>query len=202
MPDYTIVAGPNGAGKSTYSGRLSEPGSLIFDADKINAIKEREYPDTPPESIQTMLTVEYWEMEEAAINDGINLTVESNLQNNFLIERAGHLKSKGFTTNLIFMLLPSIDESIERVNSRVGQKGHFVDFESIKYNFENSLEMLKNHHAKFDNVQVINSFFQGTKSKLQLLLTIHNNTISYISENTPFWAKPIIDELVQNLSIN
>jgi predicted ABC-type ATPase len=100
------------------------------------------------------------------------------------------------------MLLPGINESIERVNSRVGQKGHFVDFESIKYNFENSLEMLKNHHTKFDNVQVINSFFQETDSKLQLLLTINGNKISYINENIPSWARPTIDELVQNLSIN
>ena len=93
MPDYTIVAGPNGAGKSTYSGQLSELGALIFDADKIKAIKEKEYPDIPDESIQTMLTVEYWEIEEHAVTKGANLTVESNLQNNFLIERASHLKS-------------------------------------------------------------------------------------------------------------
>jgi predicted ABC-type ATPase len=202
MPDYTIVADPNGAGKSTYSSKLSEAGALIFDADKIKAIKEREYPDIPTESIHTMLTVEYWEMEEIATTRGENLTVESNLQNNFLIERASHLKSKGFTTNLIFMLLPDINESIERVNSRVGQKGHFVDLESIKYNFENSLEMLKKHFDKFDNGQVINSFFQGNNSKLQVLLIINNNKASYINQNLPDWAKPTIDELVKNLTIN
>jgi predicted ABC-type ATPase len=41
MPDYTIIAGPNGAGKSTFSTILSSADALIFDADKVKAIKEK-----------------------------------------------------------------------------------------------------------------------------------------------------------------
>ncbi|MDP9078614.1 MAG: hypothetical protein M3O71_14375 [Bacteroidota bacterium] len=63
MPDYIIIAGPNGAGKSLFSRILSEPGSLIFDADKVKAMKEKEYPDLPDESIEMMITSAYWNAE-------------------------------------------------------------------------------------------------------------------------------------------
>ena len=46
MPGYTVIAGPNGAGKSTFSTVLSSSGALIFDADKVKAIKEKQYPDS------------------------------------------------------------------------------------------------------------------------------------------------------------
>jgi len=44
--------------------------------------------------------------------------------------------------------------------------------------------------------------FQGNNSKLQALLIINNNKASYINQNLPDWAKPTIDELVKNLTIN
>lgn len=36
-PQFLIIAGPNGAGKSTFSNKLSEPGAVIFDVDKVIA---------------------------------------------------------------------------------------------------------------------------------------------------------------------
>ena len=67
MPEYAIIAGPNGAGKSTFSSGLSEPGTLIFDADKVKARLWKEWPDLPVESIETMITTQYWNIEDEAI---------------------------------------------------------------------------------------------------------------------------------------
>lgn len=75
MPDFTIIAGPNGAGKSTFSRQLSTPGSLIFDADKVKTIREKQYPDVPIESIEIMIDSAYWEAEEIAIEEKKDLTV-------------------------------------------------------------------------------------------------------------------------------
>jgi predicted ABC-type ATPase len=52
MPDFSIIAGPNGAGKSTFSKVISADNAIIFDADKIKAIKAKQYPDVPAESMQ------------------------------------------------------------------------------------------------------------------------------------------------------
>lgn len=202
MPDYTIVAGPNGAGKSTFSVRMSEPGSLIFDADKVKASKLEQWPDIPIESIEMMITTEYWNIEDQAIEENKSLTVESNLRDDFLIKRLSFFKSKGYSTNLIFMLLPSVKASSDRVTLRVAGKGHYVDLDSIKYNFEYSLKMLKEHFNKFDNVRLLDS---SSKEKLtipSLLLTIQKSKVTFINPNIPQWAKPTIDELLENITPN
>jgi len=86
VPDYRIIAGPNGAGKSTFSAILSSSDALIFDADKVKAVKEKQYPDLPDESIEMMITSAYWEAEDFAVEHKKDLTVETNLRNDFLIK--------------------------------------------------------------------------------------------------------------------
>jgi len=202
MPAFTIIAGPNGAGKSSYSHKMSSPASLIFDADKIKAIKEKQYPDVPVQSIEMMIDSAYWEAEQIALDEKKDLTVETNLRNDFLINRSIYFRDKGYSTNLIFMLLPDVETSAERVNLRVDKKGHFVDIDSIKYNFEYSLKMLKQHFKKFDSLYLFDSSLNSDLSIPDPLLKLKNNHISFIEPNAPFWAKPILDELVQNLTAN
>ena len=200
MPDFTIITGPNGAGKSSFSQLLSEHGTFIFDADKVKAIKERQYPDVPAKSIEMMITSAYWEAEDNAIGQNKNLTVESNLRDDFLIKRPDRFKDKGYKVNLIFMLLPDVETSYDRVNLRTYQKGHFVDIESIKYNFEYSLKMLIQHFNKFDLLRLFDSS-QGDKIILpKTLLKLDNNTISFIDSNAPLWATPVLDEITQKIT--
>ena len=200
MPDYTIIAGPNGAGKSTFSNILSSEGAIIFDADKVKAIREKQYPDVPGQSIEMMIDSAYWEAEEIALDGKKDLTVETNLRNDFLVDRAAYFRDKGYTTNLIYMLLPDIETSTERVNIRVAENGHFIDAESIKYNFEQGLINLNKYFSKFSNLKIVTSSLKDNVYILKTLLTIKNNHISFIEPNAPAWAKPILDELVQNLT--
>ncbi|HEY2581693.1 MAG TPA: zeta toxin family protein [Mucilaginibacter sp.] len=202
MPDYTVIAGPNGAGKSTYSSVLSSQSALIFDADKVKAAKEKQYPDVPEESIEMMITSAYWETEEIAIAEKKDLTVESNLRDDFLINRISFFKNKGYTTNLIYLLLPDIETSTDRVAVRIAQKGHFIDPQSIKYNFEQGLVTLKKHFSKFDNLKIVDSSLDSNLSFLKTLLTIKNNNVIFIEANSPSWAKPILDEIIQKSPTN
>ena len=202
MPDFIIIAGPNGAGKSSFSRLLSTPGAIIFDADIVKAIKEKQYPDLPDESIEMMITSAYWEAEENAIERKKDLTVETNLRNNFLIDRSAYFKDKGYSVKLFFMLLPNVKTSMDRVNLRVDQKGHFVDKQSIVYNFEQSLIMLKQHFNKFDALLLFDSSMYSDLSNPNPLLILKNNTVSFIDENAPPWTKPTIDEILQKLTTN
>ena len=199
MPDYTIIAGPNGAGKSTFSAILSSADALVFDADKVKAIKEKEYPDLPDESIEMMITSAYWEAEDIAIAEKKDLTVETNLRNEFLINRLSFFKSKGYTTNLIYMLLPDVATSTERVALRIAQKGHFIDSGSIKYNFEQGLVMLKKHFNMFDTLEITESSLNNDLAFPKRLLMLKNNNVHFIEPNAPIWGKPILDEIVQKL---
>jgi predicted ABC-type ATPase len=200
MPDYTIIAGPNGAGKSTFSAILSSADALVFDADKVKAIKEKEYPDLPDENIEMMITSAYWEAEDIAIAEKKDLTVETNLRNEFLINRLSFFKSKGYTTNLIYMLLPDVATSTERVALRIAQKGHFIDSGSIKYNFEQGLVMLKKHFNMFDTLEITESSLNNDLAFPKRLLMLKNNNVHFIEPNAPIWGKPILDEIVQKLT--
>jgi len=202
VPEYIIIAGPNGAGKSTFSADLSSPDALIFDADKVKAIKEKQYPDLPADSIEMMISSAYWNAEDLAVEEQKDLTVETNLRDDFLINRLSFFKSRGYTTNLIYMLLPDIPTSTDRVALRVSQKGHYIDPESIKYNFEQGLVMLIKNFNKFDNFLLVASSLETTPSIPKRLLSITNGSIYYIEPNPPSWAKPILDEITQNLPTN
>lgn len=149
-----------------------------------------------------MIDSAYWEAEEIAIDGKIDLTVETNLRNDFLINRSEYFKDKGYTTNLIYMLLPDVETSTERVNLRVAQKGHFIDSESIKYNFEQGLITLKGHFKKFDNFTMLSSDLKAGAYILKRLIVIKHNNISFIDPDMPVWAKPIIDELAEKLAAN
>lgn len=142
MQQFTVIAGPNGAGKSTFSARMSKANALIFDPDLEKYKIERQYPDISDEAIEAALTRKYNNFELKAISAKKHLTVETNLRNEFLAERAALFKEIGYQTRLVFMLLPDVASSMDRVNLRVKQKGHFVDVESIRLNFEKSLENL------------------------------------------------------------
>jgi predicted ABC-type ATPase len=202
MPEYTVVAGPNGVGKSTFSKIFSADDAIIFDPDKVKAIKERQYPDIPLESIETMITTEYWNAEDASSEKNQDLTVETNLRNNFLIDRLPFFKRRGYTTNLIYMILPNVKLSIDRVGLRAAQKGHYIDPESIEYNFNQGIGMLKQHFQKFDNFLLVDGSVDKQLALPKRLLQINNQQISYVNADTPSWATPLIDEIILKLNSN
>jgi predicted ABC-type ATPase len=149
-----------------------------------------------------MIDSAYWEAEELAIESKRDLTVETNLRDDFLIDRAIYLKSKGYRINLIFILLPDVYTSIDRVNLRVDLHEHYVDMESVKYNFEHGLEMLRQHFNKFDTLILIDASLKDFFSIPKPLLICKYHTVDFVDKDPPSWAKPILDEIVQKLTTN
>lgn len=193
-----VIAGPNGAGKSTFSDRLSHPDAIIFDPDKEKKIIERAYPDISDEALENAVTQRYQNEEFRALSAQKNLTVETNLRNEYLAERAEYFKTKGYRTKMIFMLLPTLGASMDRVNQRVSLKGHFVDQESIRYNFEKSKENLLKVAKRFDEVMLTCAAFDyGIKSIPEPLLLISEGKVEIQSPHIPNWASPIVNDTIK-----
>ena len=198
MPQFLVVAGPNGAGKSTFSARFSRPGALVFDPDEQKYKIEKQYPDISLEALESEVTRKYNIFEAKALASHLHLTVESNLRNDFLSERAEFFHQNGYETRMIYMLLPDVKTSMDRVNLRVKQKGHFVDAESIRTNFEKGLENLIKTATCFDQLMILsaaNTAFEKTQP--QLLLTVKNGTITQKSEKIPLWCVAAINNIEQ-----
>ena len=204
MPAFTVIAGPNGAGKSSYSKALSPKKAVIFDPDAVKKEILQSYPDISEEAVETELTRVYDNFEKKALAEYLDFTVETSLRTTFLADRARKFKEKGYDVNLIFMMLPDITHSTDRVNLRVKKKGHFVDQESIKINFDLSRENVKACLPIFDNTMVLDaSSDEGAISTPRLLGKFLDFQVSMINDiDQPEWADDYIAELCKVIASN
>jgi predicted ABC-type ATPase len=114
-PQLLIVGGPNGAGKSTHSKDLSQPGAIIFDADKVIARIEARFPDIPRESIHFAARQEFLDQVDDAIIHKRHFTIETNFRDYELMETVAHFKRHGYRTDMIYLTLKSVNQSFGRV---------------------------------------------------------------------------------------
>jgi len=196
MPEYLVIAGPNGAGKSTLSKTISRPNTIIFDPDKEKKQIERNYPDISDDAIEEELARVYRNFEIRALGGGLNLTVESNLRNEFVAERSRFFKENGYKTSFIFLALATLEDSHDRVNLRVKQKGHYVDRESIAYNYRVSLENLLKTAPVFDQFMLMVAPIGTDKIIIPDALAIYKDRQPwYEKPDMPEWANPLITDL-------
>jgi predicted ABC-type ATPase len=183
-PQLTIVGGPNGAGKSTYSGGLSPLGAFVFDADIITARVTAKLPsDVPIESIYFAVQSVFLDFVEEAIGKKQHFTIETNLRDNELMDTIARFKQNGYDTTMIYLTLNDVEHSIDRVKQRVSTGGHFVDENSIRYNFEEGLKNLEYFSDRFDNLNIIDA--SDDHGEVRLLLSIKSQRLAYLSDDLP-----------------
>lgn len=192
-PQFLIIAGPNGAGKSTYSKAMSTDGAYIFDADKEIARIEAQYPGLPSESIAYAVEQSFLDRVEEALIDRRSFTLETNLRDVRLWQTAERLREHGYRLDIIYLGLSSVKESMARVSTRVKAGGHFVDSESVKYNYVEGLKNFVHLAERFDNLAIIDS--SGNFYQLKPLLRIENRQILYVDTDIPEWAADSIEQI-------
>jgi len=169
-PQLLFVAGPNGAGKSTFSKELSSPGAIIFDVDKVIARIEAQSPGMPKKKVYDIATQEFFNLANEAIRLKQHFTLETNFRDKELVDIADRFKQYGYTTNMIYLALESVEQSTVRVNKRVLDGGHFVDRKNILLNYNEGLQYLERFADSFDNLE-INDASKGI-GEFELILKI------------------------------
>jgi len=189
-PQLLYVAGPNGAGKSTFSKELSAPGAIIFDADKVIARIEALSPGMPKKKVYDTATMEFFNQAKEAIRLKQHFTLETNFRDAELMDIAQEFKRHGYTTNMVYLTLDSIEQSIYRVNNRVLNGGHFVDHKNIRLNYDEGLQYLERFADGFDNLEIVDGSkdFGGFKS----LLSRKQQELVYLSTDLPASVKQTI----------
>jgi predicted ABC-type ATPase len=189
-PQLLYVAGPNGAGKSTFSKELSAPGAIIFDADKVIARIEALSPNIPKKKVYDTATMEFFNQAKEAIRLKQHFTLETNFRDAELMDIAQEFKRNGYTTNMVYLTLDSIEQSIYRVNNRVLNGGHFVDHKNIRLNYDEGLKYLERFADGFDNLEIVDGSkdFGGFKS----LLSRKQQELVYLSNDLPNSVKQTI----------
>ena len=189
-----IIAGGNGAGKSSASKYISPPKALIYDPDKEIKRIESQYPDLPAASIYYAVQNYFLDQVDYIQKNKFNFTIETNFRDAGLMDTIERFREAGYSIGMVYMLLPNIQLSMERVNNRVREGGHAVDEDSIRTNFYEGQKNLLYFASRFDHIELINA--AGEPGKLRSLLSIISGELAYYSENPPEWAKEMVDALI------
>ena len=129
MKNYTIVGGVNGVGKSSLSGVLKEERrdlGYVIDVDKL-AVENK------------CGAIESGKIALTKINEhldrGLSFTQETTLSGMKTEQTARTAKEKGYTVQLLYIGLDTLDESIERIKNRVARGGHNIQEDDIERRF-------------------------------------------------------------------
>ena len=140
------VCGPNGAGKSTFTKAVfSILNWPIVDPDLYSS-------QGIDEIVAGKLSIR---IINSYLTEGISFIKESTLTSNFDFAKFNHAKELGYENILIYLSLPPVEESLQRVARRISAGGHNIPVEAILRRFEKSLKNLekakKNSRSLFCN---------------------------------------------------
>ena len=197
-PQLLIIAGGNGAGKSTFSKDLSSVDAFIFDADKEIAKIEERYPGLPAESISYAVDQYFLDCVDSALTNSRDFTIETNFRDAGLMNIVNRFQENGYTISMVYLGLSDIQQSMDRVTARVAGGGHFVDTDSIRYNFEEGLKNLVYFADRFDNVEFIDA--SGGLNELKSLLSVQNRQLIFFADYPPEWAEQRLSQISWHFS--
>jgi len=140
MPVCWIIAGPNGAGKTTFALEfLPTVGCQNFiNADLIAAGIS---PLAPERELVAASRIFLREIE-AYIAGEEDFAFETTLSGRGYLQLIERLQRGGWCVELIYLALPTVDVSRQRVAERVAHGGHNISAEDIKRRFPRSLQNL------------------------------------------------------------
>ena len=121
-PVFTVIGGPNGAGKSTYAEGLaarSYPLGEVVNPDMIAAVLPG-----PDATRDTRAGRETLKRTRALIANGQTFSRETTLSGSEILRTMQGAKEAGFTVNLFFVGVDSLETSRRRVEDRVSKGGH------------------------------------------------------------------------------
>ena len=136
-PVFTVIGGPNGAGKSTYTDRLTASGYDLGEVVNPDVIAANlPGPDATRDARAGRETLR---RTRALIASGQTFSRETTLSGSEILRTMRAAKEAGFTVNLFFIGVDSIDISRSRVRRRVERGGHGIPEQIQARRFDRSL---------------------------------------------------------------
>lgn len=146
IPTCWVIAGPNGAGKTTFA--LDYLPQIAVDTHFINAdlIASGLSPLSPEKKLLAASRLFLAEINQSIANR-TNFAFETTLSGRTYLQLIDRLRGDDWRVELIFLALPSVELSIERVAERVALGGHNIPTSDIVRRFPRSLNLLLKHYS-------------------------------------------------------
>ncbi|MFY9178597.1 MAG: zeta toxin family protein [Venatoribacter sp.] len=142
-PICWIIAGPNGAGKTTFALRYLPQVAQCSHFVNADLIAAGISPLAPERELLAASKIFLNEIENR-IKARDNFAFETTLAGRSYLRLVQRLKAEGWRVELIYLALPSVETSKERVAKRVLQGGHNIPVQDIQRRFARSLKNLLN----------------------------------------------------------
>jgi predicted ABC-type ATPase len=147
MQEIIIIAGPNGAGKTSFANEYlpaAQEGLAYVNADEI----AREITNLALTKAQLDLRAgrEMLARIGALASAGTEFMFETTLASLTYATKIPTWQTRGYTVALIYLRLPNVEMSIDRVRRRVAAGGHSVPEHVIRQRFTKSAAYLESHY--------------------------------------------------------
>ena len=142
-----IIAGPNGAGKTTFALKYLPTVTQVRRFINADLIASGLSPLSPEKHLLTASKLFLKEIK-TSISKKENFSFETTLSGKSYLKLIKNLKLNNWKIELIYLYLPSVDLSINRVAERVKHGGHNIPKQTILRRYPRSLDNLINHYAK------------------------------------------------------
>lgn len=148
VPTFLIIAGPNGAGKTTFA--LEYLPKVMHCSHFINAdlIAAGLSPLAPERELIAASKIFLKEVK-SCIFEKSDFAIETTLAGRSYLKLIKDLKSAGWRVELVYLALPDVEMSKQRVAERVQHGGHHISLKDIERRFPRSLNNLLN---EFGNI--------------------------------------------------
>lgn len=143
MPEVVIIAGPNGAGKTTFAREYlagAQKHLIFVNADEI--ARELVRPGITQEQLDLHAARNMIERISNLANAGADFMFETTLATLATLTYAQKIprwRRSRYSVSLIFLHLPSVEDSLARVRRRVEAGGHGIPEETIRRRFDKSM---------------------------------------------------------------
>lgn len=176
-PTFTIIAGVNGSGKTTFALDYFKNSNVVFiNADLIATGLSPNNPDTSQFVAGKLMLQKI----KKCIEEKASFVVETTLASKSYLKIIKQLTQNNWHVEMLYLYLPSVDLSLQRVAERVKNGGHNIKTIDIIRRYDRSIVNLMNDYFKvIDNITCVSNFNQTIDifSKNFEKLTINNQKL-------------------------
>lgn len=140
-PTCWIIAGPNGAGKTTFALKYLPEVAACHNFVNADLIAAGLAPLAPEKELLAASRLFLKEIHNY-IDMRVSFGFETTLSGRSYLKLVNHLLADGWRVELIYLALPDVEMSLQRVAERVAHGGHSVAEEVIRRRFPRSLTNL------------------------------------------------------------
>jgi predicted ABC-type ATPase len=140
VPEVVIIAGPNGAGKTTFAREYlaqTQKHLVFVNADEI--ARELAYQDLTQEQLDLYAARNMLARIGHLADAGADFMFETTLATLTYSQKIPRWRRSRYSVSLIYLRLPSVEESLARVRRRVEAGGHGIPEETVRRRFDKSV---------------------------------------------------------------